>query len=238
MEDTPTTPGETIGRNVRAVRERQLLSRPDLAERSGVAKPTIAALELGMSARPRRRTIEKLAKALDVPVEHLLSEEPISPKASPPPSQLSLNGLLQEERRGEIPGVLADYMSRRAREREGQVRDPNSAHFRTAADARAWLDEVLEELRTWARWLFAHAKTLLPPAEDVTHEAYWQAILDFALRAGVLEFQDVFQHAEQRIAALENALDDLELQRIARDAIAEVGAEVSARQREASGGVA
>jgi transcriptional regulator with XRE-family HTH domain len=97
---TEGSPGGVIGRNVRAVREAQLLSRAELAERSGVSVPGIDHLERGITSRPRRRTIEKLAQALDVPVEHLMSEEPISPKVSAPPSQqLTLNGFFEEERR-------------------------------------------------------------------------------------------------------------------------------------------
>jgi transcriptional regulator with XRE-family HTH domain len=66
------SPGEIIGRNVRTVREAKLFSRPDLAKRSGVSLAGIDHLERGLSARPRRRTIEKLAKALDVEVDTLM----------------------------------------------------------------------------------------------------------------------------------------------------------------------
>jgi transcriptional regulator with XRE-family HTH domain len=73
------SPGEIIGRNVRAVREAKLFSRPDLAKRSGLSLAGIDHLERGLSARPRRRTIEKLAKALDVDVDTLMegSEYPL-----------------------------------------------------------------------------------------------------------------------------------------------------------------
>jgi transcriptional regulator with XRE-family HTH domain len=97
--DSPTTPGQIVGRNLRAVRARKLFSQRDLAERSGIAKITIATLELGKSAHPRRRTVEKLARALDVPVEDLLSEEPPSPKAESRSSlEPTFNDLLAEER--------------------------------------------------------------------------------------------------------------------------------------------
>jgi transcriptional regulator with XRE-family HTH domain len=66
------SPGEIIGRNVRAAREAKLFSRPDLAKRSGLSPAGIDHLERGLSTRPRRRTIEKLAKALDVDVETLM----------------------------------------------------------------------------------------------------------------------------------------------------------------------
>jgi len=235
------SPGEIIGRNIRAVREAQLLSRTELAERSGVSKAGIDNLERGLSARPRRRTIEKLARALAVPVEHLMGQEPTSPKVAPPPSQPSLNGLLQEERRGQIPGVLADYMKQRASERDRQAHDPASPHFRTAADAKVWIEEVSDELLTWSRWLFRHATTLLPPAEDAANREYWRAILDFAIEAGPVEFQSAFDHAQRRIEAMEDAPDELRDWRIMRKAIAEVEAEAEAeastRRREAAGGL-
>jgi transcriptional regulator with XRE-family HTH domain len=66
------SPGEIIGRNVRTVRDAKLFSRPDLAKRSGVSLAGIDHLERGLSARPRRRTIEKLAEALDVDVDTLM----------------------------------------------------------------------------------------------------------------------------------------------------------------------
>src|SRR5215207_9568877 len=87
---TEGSPGGIIGRNLRAVREAQLLSR------AGVSVPGIDHLERGLTSRPRRSTIEKLAAALDVPVEQLMSEDAASPKVSAPPS---LFDGLEEERR-------------------------------------------------------------------------------------------------------------------------------------------
>ena len=69
------TPGEVVGRNLRTLRERGLYSRTELAERSGVSEPGITRLELGMVSRPRRTTLERLARVLDVPVETLLEQE-------------------------------------------------------------------------------------------------------------------------------------------------------------------
>jgi len=84
------TPGERIGRNVRAVREAELYTRPELAERSGIAVPTIEKLEKGKVALPRRRTIEKLADALGVDVDTLMEgtngdgPPPIPPRPTTP----------------------------------------------------------------------------------------------------------------------------------------------------------
>ena len=116
MADDPTTPGEIVGRNIRAVREAQLLSQRELAERSGVAKVTIATMELGRSARPRRRTVEKIANALGVPVEELMSAEAPTPKqpAPPSPEQPSFNGLLDEERRrAQLEEIRESYREER-----------------------------------------------------------------------------------------------------------------------------
>jgi transcriptional regulator with XRE-family HTH domain len=66
------SPGEIIGRNVRTAREAKLFSRPDLAKRSGLSLAGIDHLERGLSTRPRRRTIEKLANALDVDIDALM----------------------------------------------------------------------------------------------------------------------------------------------------------------------
>jgi transcriptional regulator with XRE-family HTH domain len=73
------TAGQIIGQNLRTVRAKKLFSQQDLADRSKVAKPTIGKLEIGEIARPRRKTIEKLARVLGVTVDDLL-EEPPHPK--------------------------------------------------------------------------------------------------------------------------------------------------------------
>jgi len=97
--DSPTTPGQIVGRNVRAARAEKLFSQRELAERSGVAKITIATLELGRSARPRRSTVEKLANALGVEPDDLLSAEPPGSKVGGRSSlEPSFNDLLAEER--------------------------------------------------------------------------------------------------------------------------------------------
>ncbi len=66
------TAGAIIGRNVRHLRDAGLWTRSELAEKSGVSRQAIAHMELGISDRPRRGTIEKLAKGLGVDVETLL----------------------------------------------------------------------------------------------------------------------------------------------------------------------
>ncbi|HKH77337.1 MAG TPA: helix-turn-helix transcriptional regulator [Rubrobacteraceae bacterium] len=109
------TPGEIIGRNIRAVREAGLYTRSELAKRSGVSASTIEDVELGLSARPRRTTIEKLARGLGVDVARLMEgtgDE--APKAEAPPSQASLfNGLDEEDRRSRLEEIREDYRASR-----------------------------------------------------------------------------------------------------------------------------
>src|SRR5215211_2273922 len=78
---TERTVGEIIGHNVRVLREGQLLSRQNLSDISWAG---IAHLERGGSVRPRRSTVEAVARALGVTFEDLMSEELVSPKDQSP----------------------------------------------------------------------------------------------------------------------------------------------------------
>jgi transcriptional regulator with XRE-family HTH domain len=66
------TPGVIIGRKVRRLRDAGLWTREELAAMAGVSRQAIAHLELGIAIRPRRGTVEKLARALGVDIETLL----------------------------------------------------------------------------------------------------------------------------------------------------------------------
>jgi transcriptional regulator with XRE-family HTH domain len=63
----------TIRLRVREVRKRRGWSQRELAERAGVRRATIVALERGGS--PRLDTLAKLAEAFGVKVTQLLREE-------------------------------------------------------------------------------------------------------------------------------------------------------------------
>src|SRR5215203_3733363 len=76
------TPGQTIGANIRTLRMAGMFTRHELAERSGISVPAVVKLEQGKVARPRRTTIEGIAKTLDVPVERLLEGTEGVPKGS------------------------------------------------------------------------------------------------------------------------------------------------------------
>ena len=79
MSERPTW-GQIVGRNIYELRESKLLSRVDLAERSGISWASINNVEHGMVKNPRRSTIEPIAKALGVTVEDLTNEDLFSPK--------------------------------------------------------------------------------------------------------------------------------------------------------------
>ncbi len=73
-------------KNLRRIRAERQITLRDLEEMSGVSKETISGIERG-SRSPQPLTLGKLAKALDVDVDDLLSETP-RPKASAPLSSL------------------------------------------------------------------------------------------------------------------------------------------------------
>lgn len=65
------TPGlDTLARNLRAARAFRGLDQRELAAKSGVDRATISLLENGHRP-PRRGTVRKLAKALEIPEETL-----------------------------------------------------------------------------------------------------------------------------------------------------------------------
>ena len=62
-----------IGAQLRRARERALLTQEELADRAGLAIPTISRIENGR-VEPHFRTIRKLAKALDVDPRDLVGD--------------------------------------------------------------------------------------------------------------------------------------------------------------------
>jgi transcriptional regulator with XRE-family HTH domain len=62
-----------IGKKVREIRTRRLLTQEELADKAGVSPSTIANIETD-NREPHFRTIRKLAKALDVDPTELLGE--------------------------------------------------------------------------------------------------------------------------------------------------------------------
>jgi len=66
-----TAPIENIAMRIKIRRERQKISQEELAARSGISRGYLARLETGRHD-PTITTLEKLAKALKVPVGKLL----------------------------------------------------------------------------------------------------------------------------------------------------------------------
>jgi transcriptional regulator with XRE-family HTH domain len=98
------TPGAAIGRRVRHLRDHGLWTRSELAERTGLSRQAIANLELGTSDRPRRGTIEKLARALGVDIETLLGgvgDEAPKAEASRPEEAFRIVGRIVEDENGD-----------------------------------------------------------------------------------------------------------------------------------------
>ena len=105
------TAGAIIGRNVRRLRDGGLWTREELADRARVSRQTIAHLELGTSGKPRRVTIEKLARALGVPVATLLAgtdgdalpkaQSPLPPPDQRPDDAFVLTGRIVEDEDGD-----------------------------------------------------------------------------------------------------------------------------------------
>ena len=63
-----------IGKSLREIRARRLLTQEELAEKSGVSPSTVANIERD-HREPHFRTIRKLAKALNVAPSELVPEE-------------------------------------------------------------------------------------------------------------------------------------------------------------------
>jgi DNA-binding XRE family transcriptional regulator len=74
----------SLGCLLREVRERQGLTREVLAGISGVSVTTISELELGITVRPHRATVRKLADALGLSGDELASFEEAAGAACPP----------------------------------------------------------------------------------------------------------------------------------------------------------
>ena len=65
----------TFGEKVKTERKKQKLSQNVLADRIGVTRRTVTAWETDRVLPRTRKTYEKLAAALDVPISYLLNDE-------------------------------------------------------------------------------------------------------------------------------------------------------------------
>ena len=69
-----------LGDNIRRLRMERELSQQDLADKVGVIQPAISQIESG-AVNPRYTTLLALAAALDVSLDELAKDEPISDAA-------------------------------------------------------------------------------------------------------------------------------------------------------------
>ena len=65
----------TVGRKLAIIRERRMWTQVRLAEEAGVSPTTVSGIESGRISRPRFGTLRKLARALGVEPEELISGE-------------------------------------------------------------------------------------------------------------------------------------------------------------------
>ena len=73
-----------IGERIRLLREAKKLSQGDIEQRTGLIRCYISRVENGHTV-PNITTLERLAKALEIPLHHLLYEGDKPPKALAPP---------------------------------------------------------------------------------------------------------------------------------------------------------
>lgn len=60
---------------IQRIRERKNLSRAELAKKAGVTRQTIYNLESGVTSNARIRTLQKIAKAMNVSMNAIFSAE-------------------------------------------------------------------------------------------------------------------------------------------------------------------
>ncbi|MBS4192188.1 helix-turn-helix domain-containing protein [Bacillus sp. FJAT-49705] len=65
-----------IGDRVKLLRKEKKMSLSELAEQAGVAKSYLSSLERNLQTNPSIQFLEKISAVLNVPVDHLIHEEP------------------------------------------------------------------------------------------------------------------------------------------------------------------
>ena len=136
----------TIGERIREIRKSLNLTQKQLGELSGIAEPTIRRYELG-KLNPKRETIAKIAKALDVhPVE--LSGD------------LFKEALL-EALKGSKVYILREKLNNGGQmnreEKDWLTRNVNSnTYFKSAVPLQGWRFDFSDVLRTFIVCQYGH----------------------------------------------------------------------------------
>jgi transcriptional regulator with XRE-family HTH domain len=116
----------TTGRNLAAIRERRMWTQARLAEEAGVSPTTVSGIESGRISRPHFGTLRKLARALGVEPEQLVSPSPASEAEVFSP--LSLDWAMssgEEEFEQELEGASIEMLNslfRELDEEQGRLR--------------------------------------------------------------------------------------------------------------------
>jgi transcriptional regulator with XRE-family HTH domain len=114
-------------RNLLIIREKRLWTQARLADKAGVSPTTVSGIESGRIARPHFGTLRKLARALGVEPEELLSV-PGSEEESETPSPLSLEWAMssgEEEFERGLEGASIERLNslfRELGEEQGRLR--------------------------------------------------------------------------------------------------------------------
>src|SRR5215216_1482775 len=115
-----------VGRNLAALRERQMWTQVRLAEEAGVSPTTVSGIESGRITRPHFGTLRKLARALGVEAEELVSPPGIEEADVPSPLSLEWamsSGEEEFERRLEgAPIERLNSLFRELGEEQGRLR--------------------------------------------------------------------------------------------------------------------
>lgn len=69
---------DLIGEKIKQLREAKNLSISELAEKANVAKSYLSSIERNIQSNPSIQFIEKISTVLGVPMNEMISEEPIS----------------------------------------------------------------------------------------------------------------------------------------------------------------
>jgi transcriptional regulator with XRE-family HTH domain len=62
-----------LGKNIRTLRNKHKMTQSDLAKKSGVSFYTIVKIELDQNKNPKIKTTAKIADALDISIDELLT---------------------------------------------------------------------------------------------------------------------------------------------------------------------
>jgi transcriptional regulator with XRE-family HTH domain len=166
---------------LREWREARALTQVELAEFAGLSARSIAGYEAGAGARPG--TVRRLAQALDVGITDLYGEAEYPLGEAPPSQQLTLNGILAEDRRDILKNSYVEYVDERADHYDRRLEQAEQGGFFAGEEgAQVLLAEALEEhkalfmliARNLADW------RLLGPTDPAAEGAHVEAtrILD------------------------------------------------------------